>query len=792
MKAMEEMNNKKRTQAPKLAKPKSIPFLPLVFLIAASLGCSTLLGSSSATQASTTSTPISPTTHPTTTPLPTATTDPVLRGAGRLPVLLPTNLGEIHRVKVIDSDPEDDRFTPVVFTFNTSGERMAFIDPLGTLVVVDTLSWQTILSLDNLEYVKGFAFTPDGHGLVTIGYATQDDYYSENAIIEVWDLESQAERWQARLLNPDGSLDFSPDGKWLAAGGARNNPRLWDLATGQAGPELNAETQQPSQAVHFSPDGRWLIYWQSANFGQGWVRWKFEAGAEPVPDSIWAKSDGSFRTSHSQGLVATTIYIYNGELLDEPLVIVFDENSGKEISRFNHGGTIYDIEMSTPAQLVATLGETEVSVWDLAEDAEGWYIPIPSRPQGQWTQTQELAFSPDGNLLAVTTAQSVLLVDTQAGKTLAELELPFGKARLVQFSPDGTRLVAADQAGLIYLWDISDDPTVVAEPIQMAEGTPKVALNVAGANGAVCTLQSDSQVLAVGRDEPYVAAYSNGPDCEGLFFLSAKQLANIDWDLESAYVLVGLPDQSLGAVSLPEGDPFNLALESAEATCENASSYGARPQQSEPLQVYDAKFGDFGDYGPGTQPATTKAIDVLICHKEQPIHIRQCGYYGWNTLQLYRSDLLLQLINVETGDIFAEEYFQGPDNSSCPQMYNFGGEGKDLNNYGNPPDLPDWTDWVTNQLTSGSITRTTVNTDSATVYIEPSAESEVVAELAADTPVNLLARSEDGDWLGVLLPDFKLGWIQRSNLTISTLIDPETLPVIQGQASGLPLLPSAP
>ena len=57
----------------------------------------------------------------------------------------------------------------------------------------------------------------------------------------------------------------------------------------------------------------------------------------------------------------------------------------------------------------------------------------------------------------------------------------------------------------------------------------------------------------------------------------------------------------------------------------------------------------------------------------------------------------------------------------------------------------------------------------------PSQELQRIGVLAAHTPIFALARTEDGTWLQILLPDDTTGWIQPGTLQITG--DLQALPI---------------
>src|SRR5262249_48771154 len=105
-------------------------------------------------------------------------------------------------------------------------------------------------------------------------------------IITLWDWASGKKR---AVLEAQGeiqtmSLVFSPDGRWLAAGGqdtdgAISAVRVWDVTTGHTFATLDGPTNLV-QSIAFSPDGRTL----ASSSLDGWLRlWDLPAAVDEVP-----------------------------------------------------------------------------------------------------------------------------------------------------------------------------------------------------------------------------------------------------------------------------------------------------------------------------------------------------------------------------------------------------------------------------------------------------------------------------------------------------------------------------
>src|SRR5262249_51413604 len=117
-----------------------------------------------------------------------------------------------------------------------------------------------------LTEVVQLAFSPDGALLAS---AISPPAYSRarGALVQ-WDLRTGLPRWQR--TRPHGrsrvnSVAISPDGKWLASGGADRTVRIWDARTGKLRHTLPHSGSVV--AVCFHPQGKWLLSGGTAQEG---------------------------------------------------------------------------------------------------------------------------------------------------------------------------------------------------------------------------------------------------------------------------------------------------------------------------------------------------------------------------------------------------------------------------------------------------------------------------------------------------------------------------------------------
>jgi WD40 repeat protein len=185
-----------------------------------------------------------------------------------------------------------------------------------------------------------------------------------------------------------GALAFSPDGQQLASGSADRGLRLWDASTGAVLQKLDLNL--PVSGLVYSPDGKWLAV---------------ETGAGTQ---------------------------------------IFDPFAWKAIQELKGQGPLFSPKGDLLA-LLTVMGQARPAVSLLA--VPGFQVLHTFAVDGS-----QLAFSPDGSLLAVS-GPGLAFYETSSGKLLGTRASPAPHGRL-SFSSDGTLLVVTAWDGTNFVMGI--------------------------------------------------------------------------------------------------------------------------------------------------------------------------------------------------------------------------------------------------------------------------------------------------------------------------------------------------
>ncbi|MCC7374540.1 MAG: protein kinase [Verrucomicrobiales bacterium] len=249
-------------------------------------------------------------------------------------------------------------------------------------------------------------------------------------------------------------LRQSHDGRRVVSASYSGSAQVWDLSTGQA---LGAAMTHASRVryAEFSPNDELIVTASGDQTARIWSALTGQPHSTPLPHDAFVNA-AHFSPDGSRVVTAA----------DDHLARIWETSTGRLLwATPPERGNVVDARFSPDGQWL-------LSVARCPEGARLWKAStgdllktLPTPPTG----CRSGAISGDGRLLALGTYHgSVLLVDRDAGETLAQFELRgvLGYVQCVEFSRTSSRLLAAGGNG-VWVWNL-DRPRSPALLIPMA------------------------------------------------------------------------------------------------------------------------------------------------------------------------------------------------------------------------------------------------------------------------------------------------------------------------------------
>ncbi|OWK47068.1 WD40 repeat domain-containing serine/threonine-protein kinase [Fimbriiglobus ruber] len=304
--------------------------------------------------------------------------------------------------------------------------------------------------------VSAAAFTPDGKAVVTGGGDVRK-HGSELDAIRVWDiLTGKPLVGPFTHVSMIWSLAIRPDGQALVASDAAGRVRFWSM--GRWRPVVEQSLSDPQYAIAYSPDGKWLAAGGGSHDKPRGRSQVLEAATgrpvgRPVEhtecvEAIAFAPDGRTYTTLTRG---GTVRVWEAET-GHPSGPQFVQPQISPALGDRPGGTTVMTFSPDGLHLLVSDMCGVCALWEWQSGRPVWDKSSSAGPN----TVRASRFSPDGRTVLVGRENGMVqLCGSHDGTVQTEFRAGRGPIVAAVFSPDGSAVLAGGDDGTVRLWDIA-------------------------------------------------------------------------------------------------------------------------------------------------------------------------------------------------------------------------------------------------------------------------------------------------------------------------------------------------
>jgi WD40 repeat protein/transcriptional regulator with XRE-family HTH domain len=426
------------------------------------------------------------------------------------------------------------------------------------------------------EGITTMAFSPDGSRLYT---GSDGDGFAIAWNVSTGELLFKFSG-QSKAFGVDG-IAVSPDGKHVATGEFDTTVRIWD----SSGNLLHVLYGHASYIddVAFSPDGKYLA-----------------SASEDGTAKLWEVETGKLiltLSGHTSGVVGARFSKDGKQIITisrDKTIKIWDISpvGGNDLLNLvGHTDRVYDVAYNPDGTQIATSSfDNTVKVWNSASGKELLTIAIETPVNGG-----SVSYSPDGKQLIFASGNQAKMMDTKSGKIVSALS-PFNTLIAdISYSPDGTKIAAASQDGIVRIYD-SATAKILIEFNANPGGIEQIAFSPDGGHLAIANDNGDIIYdTATGKIILTLAGHGDGIRSSGIAFSpDGKRIATTGndatvkiWNSETGaelFSLTGHTGPTFGVLFSPDGT--YLASSSVDRTIKIWTLPKQGEQVDAPLTLY--------------------------------------------------------------------------------------------------------------------------------------------------------------------------------------------------------------